>query len=252
MPSGGGGGAGNGGAQPNTGGAGGVGGAGNGGAGNGGAGHGGAGGIGGGGNGGGNRTGGNGGDGAGGSNDAGIAPITLTVTGRVELTFRGQMKGAGASMDCPGSEVITGYEVSLSVPPDPPQVIGFAAQCASLIARGPGPIEVAPTGELAGRGAGTGATQPVRCPAGQVMFGFFGRSGMWLDQLGIRCASLVLSAGGVISRVPGAQSGPLPANTTGTQFSQDCVAPAVVRGEVVSHGAWIDGLGPICGVPRLP
>lgn len=61
------------------------------------------------------------------------------------------------------------------------------------------------------------------CAAGEVAVGIYGRTGMWFDRIGVRCATF---SGGVIGS---AANGPAFGGTGGSPFTYDCPAGHVLR-----------------------
>jgi hypothetical protein len=92
------------------------------------------------------------------------------------------------------------------------------------------------------------------CPTGQVVIGFAGRSGVYLDQVGFECAPLVLSssrAGYVVSI--GAATPLTPAGGNGgTAFQDACPAGQVARGtNVAIVDQIVEAIGLSCGSPAV-
>jgi hypothetical protein len=54
-------------------------------------------------------------------------------------------------------------------------------------------IDVGATTSLPERGTGPGASTSLRCPKDQIVVGYRGREGAFVDQLAIRCAPLLVS-----------------------------------------------------------
>jgi hypothetical protein len=90
------------------------------------------------------------------------------------------------------------------------------------------------------------------CPPNQVVVGFGGRSGLYVDQLLLRCAPLVVNgppytiARGTITALP-------PVGGTGGQPfpTTDCSAGQVATVSRILAGDYIDAFGLSCSTPAL-
>jgi hypothetical protein len=93
------------------------------------------------------------------------------------------------------------------------------------------------------------------CPDGQVVVGFEGRSGDWVDQLTFHCAPLTITDMGGSYKVEVGAANPISmpiGPDTGSPFSSiDCDAGKIAVGIVGRSGAAIDAIGLTCATPTV-
>jgi hypothetical protein len=88
------------------------------------------------------------------------------------------------------------------------------------------------------------------CPTNQVVVGYQGRAGSYLDQVAFTCAPLVISLGAMGYQLSiGAKTTFSPSGGNGgTAFQDGCAAGQIVRGtNVTTFSNIVDAVGLICG-----
>jgi hypothetical protein len=97
-----------------------------------------------------------------------------------------------AEDQCPAGAAVVGFDVT-ATSGDSSYVARIRAVCGALVMTHAGSIglEVGEMTALTVRGTGPGTTMALRCPKNQVVVGYDGRSGSWIDQLSFRCAPLL-------------------------------------------------------------
>jgi hypothetical protein len=86
----------------------------------------------------------------------------------------------------------------------------------------------------------------VRCPAGQAIVAFEGRSGLLLDRLSFQCAPPVVGPGPSVGLGPTSDLPPL-GGGGGSSFPRaECEPGTMARGVVVSQGIWLERIGLQC------
>jgi hypothetical protein len=153
---------------------------------------------------------------------------------------------------CPGDQAIVGFQGSVN-DVGVFLVSSIQATCGELEPPSAGTTEigVTPTLALPERGLPSGATWSQRCPAGQVVVGFSGRSGLALDQVAFDCARIrvvdrALSVDNVLVTLSPPSGG-----DGGMPFRIACPPGQVGRAAVGSADAWIEAFGLTCATPVL-
>lgn len=165
--------------------------------------------------------------------------------------------GGGAPHEdiCPTGQLMTGLAGSND---GGDEYIGqISAQCsaATLSPDGSGgfDIELATGQQLPARGDGGGSSWIRDCDAGDVMVGFDGRAGAYLDRLFVRCASLTVSGAPEaltfttgnpyeLTLVGGGGGSPFP--------HRDCPDGEVVTTTRIRAGSFVDAFGVGCALPQ--
>jgi hypothetical protein len=96
--------------------------------------------------------------------------------------------------ECPAGAAVVGFDVAAT--PDPSVFVDrIRTICGTIVVTRGGSIaiEIGATTALTERGTGPGTAVALRCPQNQVVVGYDGRGGSWVDQLSFRCAPLVLA-----------------------------------------------------------
>ncbi len=89
------------------------------------------------------------------------------------------------------------------------------------------------------------------CPPGQVIRGFFGRAGAYVDSVGIHCGELRLSRSGTSYSVTVRAAVNRPAGGGGGGYTLDCPAGYAVSGIRGRAGNVIDRVGIVCRQVRV-
>lgn len=97
-----------------------------------------------------------------------------------------------AEDQCPAGAAVVGFDVT-ETSGDSSYVSRIRTVCGALVTRHAASvaIEVSESTALPVRGIGPGTTLALRCPKDQVVVGYDGRNGSWIDQLSFRCAPLL-------------------------------------------------------------
>jgi hypothetical protein len=157
---------------------------------------------------------------------------------------------------CPTGQVLTGFRgtVGLFRGMGTPLLTSLAGQCGSLkvdaAAGEPFPVTVSAEGALPTRGMPQGKAFTALCPSNQMVVGFEGRAGSFIDQFVVVCAPLTV-AGPPSLAVTRGTSTKLPAvgGTGGEAFQTSCPAGRIAighRGEAVTV---VDTLALACSAP---
>ncbi len=206
-------------------------------------------------------SGGSAGSGGSGGMDAGTVnkPTGITVTGQNATALQAPSAGGGAFRDtCATNEVVIGYTGTVDAPDASTNYLrSFRAICGKLSISGTGPYAVvtAQAETLTQHGTLPGSqTQNRMCSANQMVVGFGGRSGGFIDQLAFICAPLTISGAspnftlalGATATLAGL-GGP-----GGSPFTAiNCPAGQIAVGDAGRSGGAIDAFGLLCGTPSL-
>jgi hypothetical protein len=99
--------------------------------------------------------------------------------------------------ECPTGSAVVGYDVATTSDPRLDVVDRIRTICGAVRlshAGGVLSVEIGATTALPERGSGPGTIVPLRCPKNQLVVGYRGRSGAFVDQLGLRCAPLLVAS----------------------------------------------------------
>lgn len=162
--------------------------------------------------------------------------------------------GSDSSVACGPDQALIGYLGNANTSSQA-VVTRLQGRCGRLAITAAPPYRVTVTeaGSLPAVGRGTANPFTALCPTNQVLVGFFGRDGLIVDQVGFRCAPLVIDLGPPAKVVHGPITtlGPWPSTKGGAGFGENCGPAAVANGHAVSAGSWIDGFGLRCTELRL-
>jgi len=139
------------------------------------------------------------GDSGSGGGSASMKPLGLTLANKIaEVVLEPGPGGTPFVNRCPAGAVVIGFYGTVDDPADPEAktyLRSAQALCAELTVSPSEPytITVTPAGALAMHQIAAAKVQMAVCPADQVMTGFAGQSGLWMDSVDVRCAPLSIS-----------------------------------------------------------
>jgi hypothetical protein len=212
-----------------------------------------------------------GGAGAGGDMDAGIDagqtpvknPTGIAVTGSTPTTEVHPSAGGMQFTDlCQPNEVLMGFDGTMDANMDSqfPWLKSLTPRCGTLTLMGTGPFSIGVTKaeQLQERGGHSDLVFPTAtCPSNQVIVGFSGRAGGYIDNVGFSCAPLLVTGDATngytitIDTANATTIGPL-GGTGGNDFGLvPCPDGQVSNGVNVYSGSWFDGFSLTCGVISL-
>jgi hypothetical protein len=167
--------------------------------------------------------------------------------------------GSLAQQACAANEVIIGYVGTVDAPDAAANYLRtFQAICGTLAVSGTTTFTVqtttAETLAQVGDGPVGTMTQTRRCPTNQVIVGFTGHSGGYIDQLSFICAPLQI--GGTSPNFTLSNGASTTINfiggPSGNAFAPiNCPANQVAVGHAPRAGAFIDSFALVCAAPRL-
>jgi hypothetical protein len=174
-------------------------------------------------------------------------PVTLA--GQTLTPQQGGTTGTAYTDLCPGDQAVIGYQGFLTPPSVGATLVGgLQALCGTIVVDGSSSATMAGA-SLPMRGASQDSPWTQRCPTGQVVVGFAGRSGADLDQVAFECAPWSASDAGL--SMGAYVTLPAAGGDGGTAFQQTCPAGQLARGDALRAGDWIDAFGLVCGTPVL-
>jgi hypothetical protein len=204
-----------------------------------------------------------GGGGAGGvvAVEAGPAPVPTDVAIGAQTTpsaTRAPSAGGTAYSDvCPANQALIGFKGTVDAAGGMSYLRSVQGVCGNLAVTGSGPymVTIAQAGTLPVRESASAVAQSITCLSNQVMVGFGGRSGGFIDALTFRCAPLTIG-GTAPSYKLGlgtvTTTGIIGGATGGVDFASiDCGAGMVAVGQAPHGGAAIDSFGLVCATPSL-
>jgi hypothetical protein len=167
--------------------------------------------------------------------------------------------GNAFNQTCAADEVVVGFMGTVDAPDASMNWLrGFQAICGTLTITGTGPYNVRTTRAetLPQPGAGMGSTTQGRlCATDQVVVGFSGKAGSYIDQLDFICAPLAISgASPTFTLSVGAPSAPLaPLGGPGGQpfAAIPCGPDQVAVGDTGHASQAVDAFGLLCSTPSL-
>jgi hypothetical protein len=117
-------------------------------------------------------------------------------------------------------------------------------------------VAIVETETLRSRGSGTGmlTMASAQCPNNEVVVGFDGREGMYMDSITLYCAPLTVTgdAGSFVIEIGSDAPVDSVGNSGGTSFNMvSCPAGLVARGGQIEAGGYFDAFGLVCGEPAL-
>jgi hypothetical protein len=178
----------------------------------------------------------------------------------------GVVVGTPSNDACPANEVVIGYQGFLSSagfanPPGPvTHVVSVIQTLCGVPALG-GPtlsaITVTPGTTLGARGSDRGMPWSAPCPPNEIVEGFSGRVGFYLDQIQFVCANWTLATATAADAGTGLSMDHTSLLTAaggsgGTPFPlQTCPPGQMATGSAVQAGQFVSAFGLICSSPSI-
>jgi hypothetical protein len=180
---------------------------------------------------------------------------------QIDLTVQhGGTGGIAHSDTCPPNEAVIGYQGNITDADaglQTPVVARIQTLCGALSLDGTASAQVlvGPGTTLPERGLWGGPLWSQVCPANQVVIGFGGRSGAFLDQIAFECGHWIeLTAGGVISYAMDTTTTLVAAGGNGgSPFTAvACPYGQMAIGTALRSGDFVDAFSLVCGTPPVP
>jgi hypothetical protein len=167
--------------------------------------------------------------------------------------------GGVAYLDtCPGNQAVIGYQgyVALFDGGQELELVGrLQTVCGALSLEGPSMDQVVttPGATLTARGETPDQAWTQMCPTNQIVVGFEGHSGQYLDRVAFTCAhwTAMHTANGTVLVRDAIDTASPQGGDGGTAFQESCPVGQVARGSAIRAGFWIDSLALICATPTL-
>lgn len=167
--------------------------------------------------------------------------------------------GGNAYTDtCPNGQAVIGYRGEVLAPDSGLIVVVSHIQtlCGAMVVdqAAADPVSITPGFELPVRGSYPGPSWSESCAANEVVVGFSGRSGQYVDQLAFQCGHwtvsnqdggpvLIMNATDSLAPVGGDGGSPFPLAA--------CPTGQMAIGSAVRAGFWLDAFSLQCGTPSL-
>jgi hypothetical protein len=190
--------------------------------------------------------------------DAGI-PAVIVLRGQTATGWHGGDGGDPYTDTCPASQVVTGYVGATFVDVDgggplTPVVSVVQAVCGAVHLAGDASdtIAVSPGSVLNARGSMQTALWSQMCPDEQVVVGFSGRSGNFVDRLAFVCAHWIASIGdgGISLSADSLTTLPGAGGFGGAAFPLEMCPPGqMATGEQIRAGFFVDQFALLCSTP---
>jgi hypothetical protein len=186
-----------------------------------------------------------------------VKPSSLTVSSTKNATAR-QAPGAGGTVyddSCPAGQVLIGFNGTVGA--DVTYVRSVSGVCGTLAlqAQAPYAITVSKAGNLPLRMTAQATAQSALCPANQVVVGFAGTSGGYIDSLKFKCAPLSVSGQApnyTLSIGTASDTGSIGGAAGGSAFTAiSCAAGQVAVSQRPNAGNAIDSFGMACAEVKL-
>ena len=181
------------------------------------------------------------------------APTTVRLESQSQTLKRGA--GAPTYTDlCPSDEVIIGFEGFTSRNPMYSYMVGLGGVCGRVsFSSGSTAAAIVQTSKLPQRPGRDGVAWTRMCPSNQLVIGFAGRAGDWMNKFSFRCVPLLVSGSngqytaswGPVTVLPEVGA------NAGTEFpATDCQSGQVGRGAISGGSSWLDAFALVCATPR--
>jgi hypothetical protein len=182
-------------------------------------------------------------------------PTGFTFSGADETPLQGNVGGGNANEDdCPFGQVVVGYAGLLAMEGWHGQI---QAMCNVLDLQKNGSdyvVRLKPGATLPLRGFNGSEPWTSMCPKDQMVVGFEGRSGLYIDAFALHCAPLTITQSpdgyalsvGVVAIMASV------GDTGGDAFpNTDCPMGEIATGSRIRAGDYVDALGLVCAKPLL-
>jgi hypothetical protein len=181
---------------------------------------------------------------------------SATIADGETLTAQAGGPGGVSYVDiCPGNQVVIGYQGFVTAASVGATLVGaIETVCGVLAFAEASPdITTSPGATFPMRGNSRAGPWAQMCPADEVVVGFSGHSGLYLDQITFECAPWVVTDGGDGGDLSSESAVTLTAagGDTGGPSATPCPSGELARGSNVRAGDWVDAFGLICGPPSL-
>jgi hypothetical protein len=179
-------------------------------------------------------------------------PVSVVWSNPTAIPQRGSPDGVEFDDACPDNQAIIGFHGSLN---DVGVFLVSSIQtfCGQPVIASSNPTEVSivPGETLPERGMNSGQTWTQMCPRDQMVVGFWGRSGLSLDQVGFDCAGIHVSGSPPLLAVDTTISELSPPNggDGGLPFRSKCMPGQIARTANINADAWVNAFGLTCETP---
>jgi hypothetical protein len=189
--------------------------------------------------------------------DAAISAVVV-LSGQTATGWHGGDGGVPYTDTCPASQVVIGYEGATFVDVDggikTPVVSIIQGVCGTLSVSGPAsdPVAVTAGSALNARGSLQTALWSQMCPAEQVVIGFSGRTGDFVDRLAFMCAHWIVSIadGGASLSADSLTTLPAAGGLGGVAFPLEMCPPGqMATGDRLRAGFFVDQFALLCSTP---
>jgi hypothetical protein len=179
------------------------------------------------------------------------APPTIVLSAAALTSKRGGDGGTPYVDACPSSQMVVGYMGTY----DPTAYVdSIQVVCGVALVTGGSTYQiiVSPGAILPSHGTTGGSSFTATCPNNQVVVGIYGHSGLYLDQVGFKCAPLTISQNGTFAiSIETVTQLPVSGGPGGGAFGDTCPTGRVAVGSDVGSGLFVDSIDLRCAVPML-
>jgi hypothetical protein len=195
-----------------------------------------------------------------GASDAGLSDSAVEVV-LVNGQSTVQVGGDGGNPytdTCPMGQVVIGYRGDMLAPDSGLIVVVSRIQtlCGAIVVdeTAADPVSITPGFALPERGRYAGPSWSESCAGNEVVVGFSGRTGQYVDQLAFQCGHWVLSNadGGPVLTMNATDSLPAVGGDGGSPIPlAACPTGQMAIGSALRAGFWLDAFSLQCGTPSL-
>lgn len=186
-------------------------------------------------------------------------PTSITVSATRNATAKHSPSTGGTSFDdaCPNNQVLIGFRGTIDGAYMGAGIRSIGGVCGTLSVGAASPYAVTTSsgGQLPERNSPTTGVEMAMCPANQVVVGFSGKSGMYMEALSFRCAPLSITGNSPTFQLQvgnATNTGLLGDENTGADFAAiNCAAGEVAVSQMINAGDAIDNFGLRCAALSL-